>query len=503
MDRPVDWPAQDLLSHRVAATPDRTALIDADRDRSLTVRELDAAVDRRAAALAGQEDAPTVALLLDTRPAVAEVAFATMRLGGTLVPLNVRLTESELGDQLDRVDPDVLVCESDTEAAAVAVTDVSVRSVDEPARTGVDPLVPTGDRAVEPATVHPDDDQLVLFTSGTTGEPKGVRLTAGNLVASATASAFRLGVDPADRWLCCLPTYHMGGFAPLVRSVLYGTTVVVQREFEPAATADALVEYGVTGLSLVPTLLDRLLDEGWEPPEQLGTVLLGGAPASQALLDRCEAADVPVYPTYGTTETASGIATATPAQAFANEGTVGQPHVNMDVTIVDGDGIPCDAGQEGEIVVDGPAVTPGYLDPATTAEAFGEYGLHTGDVGYRDSEGRLWITGRADDRIVTGGETVDPAAVTAVLREHPDVQAAAVVGVADPEWGERVAALVVPETDVDLDAAAVEAHCREELAGFKLPRTIAFADRLPRTASGTVDRERVRELLADRREPSA
>ncbi len=496
----MDWPTQDLVAARAAATPDRTALIDADRDESITYREYDAAVGRRAAALnqLTDDDPDRIAVLLDTRPAFAELFFAAMRLGVSVVPLNVRLTPAEVREQVERTEPDALLCERETEATATEVFDGPLASVDDAAAAGVQTLDDIDGAPVEPATLTPETEQLVLFTSGTTGQPKGVRLTVGNLVASATASAFRLGVTRSDRWLCCLPTYHMGGLAPVVRSALYGATVVIQREFDAAETARILDESGITGVSLVPTMLVRLLDVGWEPSEQLRFVLLGGAPASDDLLARARERDVPACPTYGMTETASQIATATPEQAAGHEGTVGQPLVNTTVTVVDEDGDPVGTGETGEIVVSGPTVTPGYLDPAVTEDAFGPEGLHTGDIGSRDEDGRLWVHNRVDDRIVTGGENVDPGEVVAVLREHPAVHEAAVVGLDDPEWGERVAALVVPADGGDSTAEEIEGHCRERLAGFKLPRTVAFADELPRTASGTVDRGAVRKRLRDR-----
>ncbi|MFB6166007.1 MAG: o-succinylbenzoate--CoA ligase [Haloarculaceae archaeon] len=517
MGPPADWPTRDLLTHRAAATPERTALVDADRDTDWTYREFDARVAERATAVADATAAdaaatadadadagngPTVALLLDTRPAFAELLFAAMRLGGRLVPLNVRLTADVLAAQLDRIDPDLLVCGTDTERTARDVADCPIATVDEPTTDGVAPLSAPADASVEPSTIDRDHELLVLFTSGTTGRPKGVRLTVGNLLVSATASAFRLGVTREDRWLCCLPMYHTGGLAPVVRSVLYGTTAVLQRSFDAAETATVLADESITGVSLVPTTLRRLLDAGWHPPDSLRFVLLGGARAPAELIDRCKARGVPVYPTYGTTETASQIATATPEQAVAHEGTVGQPLVTTDVTIVDpADGTPVEPGGTGEIVVSGPNVTPGYLAEAATADAFGERGLHTGDVGERDADGRLWIHNRLDDRIVTGGENVDPGEVVEALRAHPAVRDAGVVGLDDPEWGERVAALVVP-TDESADGQPtpdeLERHCRGRLAGFKVPREIALAEELPRTASGTVDRERVREALSNR-----
>ena len=177
---------------------------------------------------------------------------------------------------------------------------------------------------------------------------------------------------------------------------------------------------------------------------------------------------------------------------------MGRALLRTDVTVVDEDGSPLSAGETGELVVSGPTVMRGYYgDPEATADAFGEYGLHTGDVGYRDDEGRIWMLNRREDRIITGGENVHPGEVVEVLRDHAEVRDAAVVGLDDEEWGERVAALVVPEADADLSVEDVEAYCDDRLAGYKCPQTIGFAEDLPRTASGTVEREAVRERLRE------
>ena len=487
----VDFPREDLLAHRERTTPEDVGLIDAETGEAWTYREYSRRVDRLVPTLSKLGD--RVGVLLDTRPAAATVFFAAMRTGTTLVPLSVRETVPELATKADRTALEAVVCDRETEGVALEVAD-AVYSVDEPEDDRVDPLSQDGEKPVEPVPLEPGDVQLIMFTSGTSGEPKAVPLTVGNLVASATASAFRLGLDPDDRWLCCLPTYHMGGLAPIVRSALYGTTVVIQREFDPGETARVLAEYDVTGVSLVPTMCKRLLEAGWTPADSLRFVLLGGAPASEELLEACRESEVPVCPTYGMTETASQIATARPEEAFSSPGTVGSPLVGTEVTIVDDEGRALEAGETGEIVVSGPTVTPGYLDEEATEAAVGEFGLHTGDVGHRDEAGRLWVTGRLSDRIVSGGENVDPGEVADVLRGHPDLEAAAVVGLPDPEWGERVGALVIPEGDRPALEDVLE-YCAGRLAGFKQPKTIGFAEELPRTPSGTVDREAVRERL--------
>ncbi|APX98140.1 O-succinylbenzoic acid--CoA ligase [Natronorubrum daqingense] len=549
---------RDLLAMRTETTPERTALLDDETRREWSYGELDALVDRVAETLdrtlAAVDDTrarPRLGTLVDTRPAFVTLVFAAMRAGIIVVPLNVRETTDELAWKAQRTALTAIVCERETESAALEVAETvdtggsstPVLSVDEPSANRTGRIRATlEETARSPNTRSPqtvpsesssgttvsssgssalerDETFLIMFTSGTSGDPKGVRLTLGNLIASATASAFRLGTDPSDRWLCCLPMYHMGGLAPVVRSTLYGTTVVIQRTFDRNETARVLEEYEITGVSLVPTMCKRLLDGGWEPDEALRFVLLGGAPASSELLDRCLAADVPVYPTYGMTETASQIATATPQDLANHTGTAGTPLLVTDVTVVDEDGDPLDPGETGEFVVSGPTVTPGYLEDAHTNAAFDEYGLHTGDIGYRDDGGRLWVLNRRSDRIVTGGENVDPGEVIAAIRSHPDVDTAVVLGLEDSEWGERVAALVVPDESGRSDATEAESadssrvasseadsidlesvleRCGDSLAGFKQPKTIALADSLPRTASGTVDRDGARALLLER-----
>ena len=491
----------DVLARRVAATPGRPALVDAGDGRTWCYRELDGLVSRAVDRL--RERAPgtdRVGTLFAPSPAFVVTFHAAQRLGWTVVGLDRRLPASKLRARAAQAAVDCIVYGPEVDPPGDLATPVVAGGdlVDNSNRVTDD----TADAADRSTAEHgpvgrssdPDTTAVVLFTSATTGDPKGVRLTAENLRASAVASAFRLGVSPGERWLCCLPVDHMGGLAPVVRTALYGTTLVVQREFDAEATGRVVAERAVTGVSLVPVQLRRLLDAGAPLPE-LSTVLVGGAPTPDALLERALDAGVPVSPTYGTTETASQIATARPTVARGHPGTVGQPLYGVDVTVV-ADGEPADTGEHGEIVVDGPTVTPGYLDPARTEAAFCDWGLRTGDAGYRDTDGRLWVVGRRDELVNTGGELVAPQAVVERLCSHPRIEDAAVVGLDDPEWGDRVAALVVP--DGGLDAATVHEHSAATLAGYERPKTVLLAADIPRTVSGTVDREAVRERLRER-----
>ncbi|QIB78464.1 o-succinylbenzoate--CoA ligase [Haloferax volcanii] len=493
-------PMRDWLSHRVAATPDRQALIHAATGDSWTFRELDALVDETAGQLAalGVKAGDHLGVVLTPGIDYVRLIHAATRLGAVLVPLSDRLTADEIARNVELADVTTLVCGESTESTAVeATTDVPVVSVDDPRWEGVINLSSIAPKRVEPAGWSLSETMLLLFTSGTTGTPKAVKLTMGNLLANAVAGAFRLGVSRDDRWLVTLSLHHMGGIGPILRGPLYGTTVVLREGFDAGGAADDIGKYDVTGVSLVPTMLTRMLDSRGTLSDSLRVVLLGGAPAPDELIERCRNYSVPVHPTYGMTETASQVATATPREAFDDVGTVGRPLYFTDLRVVDEGGTPVEPGTPGELVVSGPTVSPGYYrNPEATADAFSDAGLRTGDIGYRDDDGLLYVLNRKDDRIITGGENVDPGEVAAVLRDHPDVDDATVLGVPDAEWGERVAALVVPaDPENPPDDEDLDDFCRERLAGFKCPRLVATADELPRTVSGTVDREAVRERL--------
>lgn len=507
---------RDWLAHRASATPEATAVRVAG-EPARSYRALDERVEELAGRLSafGVGVGTHLGVCLPTRPTFVELVHAAMRLGAVLVPLNARSTARELVDRAAAADCALLCCGSATEDTALTAArlaeaegnDLPVATVDEP-REGARPVRETAPETFDVPEWAPTRRLCLLFTSGTTGEPKAVDLRMGNVLTSAAGSAFRLGLLPEDRWFDPLSMAHMGGLAPVYRSVCYGTAVALPGPdaggeadegagyavggFDPGATLAAMQATGATCVSLVPAMLSGLLDAG-ALPDSLRFVLLGGAPATDDLLERCFERDVPVAPTYGMTETASQIATARPAEARDHVGTVGNPLFTTAVTVVS-EGHAVDPGERGELVVSGPVVTPGYYrDEDATERAFGPHGFHTGDLGYRDEAGRVWVLDRLDDRLNPGGETVDPSEVVDALRAFPGVADAAVVGLPDESLGERVAALVVP--DGTLDPSALERHCRERLAGFKLPRTVGLADELPRTGSGTVDREAVRERL--------
>jgi O-succinylbenzoic acid--CoA ligase len=396
----------DWLERAVSRRPDTVAL-DAVGDRRLTYAQLHGAVEAAAAQLhAGDRAAGTVELR-GTGANFAIGLHAALRAGVPAVPIDPRLGPDELS------------------------------------RRTVDGALPYSGVAT------------VMFTSGTTSAPKPVYLTLGNWEANAIGSALALGLDQDERWLCVMPLAHVGGLSILLRSTLYATTVILHERFDTSAVLAELMDpaRGVTLVSLVPTMLARLLDAGLARPPALRWALLGGGPIPQPLLERARRAGVPVAPSYGMTEGCSQIAT------------FGVPLHGVELRI-----------EDGEVVLRGPNFAPNTLNQ--------EGWLHTGDLGELDLSGHLRIIGRRFDTIVSGGENVAPAEVEATLLEHPAVADVGVFGRADGEWGERVIATVVLRDGHSVTPVELQEFVGGRLARFKVPKEIGFADALPRTVSG-------------------
>ena len=320
---------------------------------------------------------------------------------------------------------------------------------------------------------------VVVGTSGSTGVPKGVELSAAALRHSARASLDRVGARPGERWLCCLPVTHVAGLAVLVRSLVGGTEPVLAER----ADAETVAASGCAHISLVPTQLQRLLLQagahGPTPLAGFSSVLLGGAAAPSGLLEAGRDAGVPVVTTYGMTETCGGC-------------------------VYDGlplDGVRAEVRDDGRIWITGPVLFSGYLGgPRAPADGW----FRTGDLGRLDAEGRLTVRGRADDVITTGGHKVVPGEVAAALRSCPGVREVAVVGQPDPEWGERVVAVVVPADPADPPALELlRRHVRERLPRYAIPSRVVMVDAVPMLLSGKHDIVRLRQELLRREQTEA
>ncbi len=436
---------------RAAALRPGAVAVEAD-EGSLTYAELLARARAGTAAL-GVRHGDRVALLLPAGLDFAVALHACLLSGAAAMPVDLRLSEHERAAQVARaaivVDGPLGRRDAPRPRPPAGAVPARVSDADDVAAGEATARVSDADDIAAgeaPARVPDADDvALVVHTSGTTGAPRPVALTYGNVLANALGCAVALGHDRAERWLCPLPLSHVGGLMVLLRSAIAGTTAVLG-----AADRD-----DVTIASLVPTQLARLLEAGARPGAGLRVVMLGGAPADPTLLARARDAGWPVAPTYGLTQACSAVTVAEPGDTE----TAGRALPGLRVSIA----------PDGEILVEGPSVAGGGV-------------LRTGDLGRLDGRGRLIVAGRKADTIVTGGENVAPAEVEAVLLQHPAVAEAGVFGRPDPEWGEAVTAYVVLRGDAD--ANELRGFCAERLAGFKVPKAIEPVPALPRTASG-------------------
>lgn len=391
----------------------------------------------------------------------AALLFACLRLGAAMVPVSPRAPAAERARVLEDSRPRAIVEDGD--------------------------VTVLGD-----AAVGDPGDAFVLYTSGTTGEPKGVRQTLANHLASAEACRRSLEITEKDRWLLMLQPHHVGGLAIFLRSAAQALPLIAVPRFDEAAVLDALRQYQPTVASAVPTMISRLVDAGGtDLLRQVRAILLGGAPAPEGRLRAWLEAGLPISASYGLTETTSQIATVPPGRGLELLGTAGVVNPGATIEILPrpelafaGDPDPSSLG---EIVARGPVISPGYTDPGLPG-APGGGAFATGDLG-RLRDGVLTVFGRIDDAIITGGENVQPDEVEAVLRAHPAVRDAAVTGRPDPTWGAVVTAWVV---GVGVSDEELKEWCRGHLAPPKVPRRWHRVASLPRSEGGKLRR---RELV--------
>lgn len=436
------------LAQRAETCPDRPAIVTGAGSIDYAQLEAEASATARRLSAKGVRRGSVAAIAMAPGLEYATVLHALMKLGATAFPLDPRLTSEERQRAIGPNLPAIVIESPD---------DLAGHEADMPLLGELDLDAPF----------------TRILTSGTSGASRAIEHTYGNHLWSAVGSAFNLGVDPDDRWLCCVPLFHVSGVSILMRSAIYGTTAVVQDGFDLDRVAESLQSDGITIVSLVTTMLTRLIDAG-AAIERPRAILVGGGPVPDEILEEALGLGATVVQTYGLTETASQVTTLSPADASRKRGSAGRPLLTTHVRIADG-----------EILVQGPTVAP---------EALSEDGwLHTGDCGSIDSEGFLWVEGRLDDVIVTGGENVAPEEVEQVLASHPDVLEAAVVGRPDPNWQNAVVAVLVANETAELDRDSLRSWCAARLAPYKVPKSFELVAELPRTSSGKVRRSELRQ----------
>lgn len=475
-----------------ASTPDRLAIGDAESGKRWTWRELDRAADRAGAWLTSQlgaRSAARVVVLARNHPLQVVLQFACARAGAIFVPLNWRLALPELAAILADADP------------ALIFHDTEFDVPEHPARrfelASLEFLGADGTCAPDCARLGWDEPMTLLYTSGTTGKPKGVIVTEANCFWGNTNFALGSLVAHDSVFLCDMPLFHTAGLFAAVRVPLWaGATVWISKGFDPPKTIERIADpaMGITHYFSVPQMATTL----WQHPDfapwkfaRLKVYVTGGAPNPKAQVKRFAEAGIRFSDGFGMSETGSNFAMPVLDidTIVAKAGSCGLPMLSVQVRIVDCDGRDVPESEPGELWLKGPSVTPGYWNqPELTAKAFDNGWFKTGDVARRDADGFYYIVDRFKDMYISGGENVYPAEVEATISELPEIAEVAVIGMPDARWGEAGCAVVVVRAGHSIDSEAIMAHCRERLSKFKLPARVVIADSLPRTGSGKVQK---------------
>jgi acyl-CoA synthetase (AMP-forming)/AMP-acid ligase II len=500
----VNWFA--VLAHHAARAP----------EKALTVFEGEKTTYRamavRAAALAGGlaergvGRGDVVALLSYNCPEFLETVFAANHLGAIAMPINWRLAGPEVRFILEHSGARALVCDTDLIELANQATDgVDARLL----RLCLEPTPRVGWTALADVRSHPgridhvpaapDDIHRLMYTSGTTGRPKGVMISHANLAWKNLAHIVEFGFTSDDLGLVCGPMYHVGALDLTTTSLIAaGATVIIHRTFDAEQVVDELERSRVTTVWLAPAMVNAIMalrDIGRRDLSSVRVVINGGEKMPIPLIERLQRTFPSAWfaDAYGLTETVSGDTFLDRDSMITKLGSVGRPCLYLQLDIWDDRGRSVPAGERGEIVMRGPKVFRGYWrDPDATAEAFAGGWFHTGDVGVRDDDGYLYIVDRFKDMIVSGGENIASSEIERVLYEHDGVLEAAVVGRPDDRWGEVPVAFVVLRGDATATADELLDHCRVHLARFKVPKALTFLDALPRNPSGKVLKRELR-----------
>ncbi|MFJ2201431.1 o-succinylbenzoate--CoA ligase [Streptomyces violaceusniger] len=486
------WPAR-----RARKTPHRTALIHG--ERSTDYRTLHICTTRLAHALRarGIGRGDRVAHLGPNHPAYLETLFAAGLLGAVFVPLNTRLAAPEIAYQL-----------ADSGAKAL---------IHGPAHAGLVAALPTGtevrthleigdayEQALAAASAEPidepvtaDDTCVIMYTSGTTGRPKGAMLTHANVIWNAVNVLVDHDLFADERALVSAPLFHTAGLNMITLPVLLkGGTCVLVAAFDPETTLDLIERHRITFMFGVPTMFGQMARHPrWADADlsSLRILTCGGSPVPTPLIAAYQKRGLTFLQGYGMTEAAPGALFLDAEHAAGKAGSAGVPHFFSDVRVVRPGLTPVDTGETGEVVVRGPHVMSGYWGlPEETEAAFADGWFRSGDAARVDEDGYVYIVDRIKDMIISGGENIYPAEIEDLLLTHPGIAECAVIGVPDDTWGEVPRAVVVPAAGTELDPGEVLASLSGRLAKYKIPKSVVIADELPRTASGKLLKSRVR-----------
>ena len=494
-----------FITKRAQLTPNIDAVVDVASGRRQNYVELNQRCNRVANSLAdaGLELGDRVATLLMNGPEFVETFFGTAKAGGVIVALNWRLVADELSFILTDSGSTTLVFGT---AFNDVVTELQSRGTD---GTQVTNWIHVGDAAdrpsfavgyedmlagvgdTEPEIVACDDDLLfIMYTSGTTGLPKGVMHSHLTALWSVITGNTTADVRYADRYLICLPLFHVGALNPLLSTFQKGGSAIIMAEFDPVKIWEVFAEERITVTLAVPAMLNFMLltyDKENHDISSLRWVMSGAAPVPVSLIETYAAMGIEIHQVYGLTETCGPGCLISPDDALVRAGSTGKAFFHTEVRVVDEQGNDCGSEESGEVLIRGPHIMLGYWNrPEATAEAIDADGwLKTGDIALLDADGFVYIQDRLKDMIISGGENVYPAEIENVIMSMDGVTEAAVIGVPSDKWGESPLAVVV-KSDDDITAQQILEYCDGKLARFKLPRLVEFTDVIPRNPTGKV-----------------
>jgi acyl-CoA synthetase (AMP-forming)/AMP-acid ligase II len=509
----------EFLTISSAVVPDREALVSGDGEKRITYMEMASRVNRLTNALqsAGIGPGSRVAVMATNSPEYVEVYYACAKLGACFVPINFRAKQEEVGYMLNTSNAVMLFAErryleliEGTRGEARGLREVV--ALDGPAEglRSFDELIDGAPDDEVFVDVDESEPTVMIYTSGTTAMPKGVELTYLNLSLYVvnTMSPADPASEDAEKTLLSVTIAHVAGITAILSSIWGGRTLVILPQFDPEIWLEAVQREKVTHAFVVPTMLKRIMDYAYFDRYDIGSLKLityGAAPMPYEVVTRAiEVFSCDLMNAYGQTESTSSLTYLGPddhrlngtdaenAKKLHRLRSVGRAMDDVEIAILDPSGNHVPQGEEGEICVQSARVMKEYVNAnEATAAAIVDGWLHTGDVGYLDEDGYLFITGRVKDLIIRGGENISPGEIEAILDEHPLVEETAVIGVPDPEWGETIKAIVVlnpdgREREPDVVRDDLREHSRTHLAGYKTPAYITFLDDLPRNPMGKV-----------------
>ncbi len=489
------------LTKRAQLGPDREALVELERGRRFTYAELNARTNRIAHTMLarGVAKGDRVAVLTMNGAEFIETYFGLAKIGAVMVPLNWRLVPEELSFILGDAGAHVLVFdhEFDEAAAALHAGDTPIREWIRVGEAGGPDFAASYDALTaeapsdEPEIRASDDDLLfIMYTSGTTGLPKGAVHTHASMIASSITMNMTADMRYTDRYLQMLPLFHVGALAPLTGTYHRGGAIVLMRAFDPSAVFPTIEKEKVTTALAVPAMLNFMLQVGNHDDVDRSTlrwIMSGAAPVPVPLIEAYAALGIEIHQVYGLTETGGPACLISPEAAISKKGSTGPAFLHPDVRVIDTDGRDVAPGEIGEVIIRGRHLMKEYWNrPDATADTLRDGWLHSGDLATIDDDGFVYIQDRKKDMIISGGENVYPAEVENALMGHPDVADVAVIGMPSEKWGESAAAIVVPREGSDLRADDVRDYCQGKLARFKQPRVVEFIDEIPRNPTGKI-----------------